>query len=327
MAATAQAPASGPRQTLLARVTRGRITAPVRVVLYGPEGVGKSTWAAQAPAALFVGAEDGTAQLDVARVEPRDWRETLAIVEELRGDASGFQSIVIDTIDWLEPHCWAEVVRAEAARPRRSGSAPATIEDFGYGRGYAVATDAWRTLLGALDALRREQRMHVILLAHAHVRRHQSPTFDDFDRWELKLHKGAAALVKEWSDVVLFASHEEYVTKSETGRVRGVSTGARVVHTTHSAAYDAKSRYPLPETMPLEWAEFWAGVQSVSDDHLRALRSRIQELAAAAAPEVGARALAAMERVGRDAGELARIASKLAAMTAAQQPSDNQETP
>jgi len=112
--------------------------------------------------------------------------------------------------------------------------------------------------------------MHVVLLAHGWIKGFKNPDGEDYDRYELKLHPKAGGLLKEWCDAVLFANYET-LTHETNGRNKGVSTGARVLHTQRRAAWDAKNRYDLPHTIPLSWEAFWSharpfveGVRSVA---------------------------------------------------------------
>jgi hypothetical protein len=261
------APAA-PRRMTLAAVKSGRIAQPVRVLMYGPEGLGKSTFASNAPAPIFLGAEVGTEELDVARFpEPHSWTDVKDAIAELRqSDAHRFQTLVIDTLDWLEPLVWRAV--CEAGRK-------SSIEDFGYGKGYTAALEEWRSLVHSLEGLRREKRMHVVMLAHSHVRPYKNPEGDDYDRYTLKIHDKAGGLLKEWCDAVLFANYETHVLK-DGSRGKGFGGGTRVMHTERRAAWDAKNRFGLPEKMPLDWAEFYAAVEaSRTDGAVESLRSEL----------------------------------------------------
>lgn len=237
----------------LSAVKRGVIQAPTRVVLYGVEGIGKSTFGANAPEPIFLGAEDGTSQLDVSRfAEPRTWEDVLAAIGTLSTETHEYRTLVVDTLDWIEPLVWAHVCAQGGKK---------SIEDYGYGKGYVAAGDEWRVFLARLDALREARKMNVILLAHSWIKPFKDPDSDGFDRYEMKLHKTAAGKVKEWADAVLFARYETYAVAKE-GRTRGVSTGARVIHTEYRAAWDAKNRYHLPEVISLDWAAYAQGMKA-----------------------------------------------------------------
>lgn len=258
----------------LTAIKRGKVTdSPVRLLVYGVEGIGKSTLAGGAPSPVFLGPEDGTFHLDVARFpEPRDWQDIMDAVTALLGDGHEYKTLAIDTLDWIEPLIWSQLVR-KANKPEITN-----IEDFGYGKGYTKALDTWRELLSLLERVRKEKRMHVILLAHSQVKTWKNPEGDDFDRYTLKIHDKAAGLCKEWCDAVLFTNHETYADKdSRTKRVKGVSTGARLLYTQRTAAYDAKNRYDLPDTLPLNWEELWSAIQAHQPAEPGALVAAIEE--------------------------------------------------
>lgn len=62
------------------RITSGKVVRPQKVVIYGAEGIGKSTLAAQFPNPLFIDTEGGTAQLDVRRIEkPGSFDELVSV--------------------------------------------------------------------------------------------------------------------------------------------------------------------------------------------------------------------------------------------------------
>lgn len=301
-------PARGRMQ--LGAVIRGKVERPMRVLLYGVEGVGKSTFAASAPSPIFLAAEDGTAQLDVARFpEPERWADVLEALEELRTAEHSYKTVVVDTLDWLEPLCWAEIVA------RAQSSKITSIEDFGFGKGYVAALDEWRSLLARFERLRAERGMHVIFLAHSWIKTFKNPEDADYDRYELKLHAKAGGLLKEWADAVLFARYETFSnTDEKTKRTRGVSTGARVLHTQRMAAWDAKNRYDLPETLPLDWSAFADAVRAAAPLDPAKLRARITSLLAKTTDELlVAKVTAAVAAAGDNAATLAKYADTLAA--------------
>lgn len=270
---------SGPKRMSLGAVIKGRIAQPLRIVVYGVEGIGKSSFAAGAPSPIFLGAEDGTAQLDVARFpSPQNWQDVLEAVRELETAEHDYGTLVIDTLDWLEPILWAHIV----ARDKETN-----IESYGYGKGYSAAFDEWRVFLAALERMRKARPMNVVMIAHSWIKSFKNPGGDDFDRYEMKLNAKASGLLKEWADCVLFANYETFANRDEkTRRAKGVDTGARLLYTQRRASYDAKNRHSLPEEMPLDWAEFSAAV----DAH----EKRVVD------PELEARVLAKIEQLQKD---------------------------
>lgn len=299
------------------KVHRGRIDSPLRVLLGGIEGIGKTTWGAKAPRPIFICVESGTDELDVeryvfdadGRTEPRTFAEVLDAIRDLAELAHEYQTIVVDTVDALEALIW----RAVCVKAGKSN-----IEEFGYGKGYIAALDEWRAFLAALERLRRERRMHIILIAHTHIRPFKNPEGDDYDRHELKLHLKAGGLLKEWVDDILFAHYETYAVKGagET-KAKGISTGARVVETQRTAAWDAKNRHSLPSTLPLDYDAFAAAVKKRGGDaaELRAaIGAKLEELGDA---EVTAKVQKLVEAAGDNAVELATIDNRMTATLSA----------
>jgi len=296
-----QTPPGGGSRMSLANITRGKQDRPLRIILYGVEGVGKSTFAAQAPSPIFLCAEDGTSHLDVARFpSPRTWNEVLEAVKVLTHDEHTFKTLVIDTLDWLEPICWQFICQQ---------SGKVSVEDFSYGKGYMLAMEQWRILLGRLENLTRTRRMNIIMVAHASIRRVDDPQTGPFDRYRMKLHEKSADLLREWVDAILFTRHE-VKTIERNGKQRGVSSGVRLLHTTWTAAYDAKNRFDLPETLPLAWDEFESAVRSHVPADPERIRAEITELI----PRLDDRAKAEKalhEWAGNDPSKLAQLLDKV----------------
>lgn len=252
---------------LLAGIVKGRIEQPMRLVLYGPPGIGKSTFASHAPSPIFLGAEKGTAELDIARFpQPATWTDALMSMTALLEGEHGYKTFVLDTLDWLEPLCWQHVCKAKNKK---------AIEDFGYGKGYAYALDEWRRFVAGCDALSERKGMHIILLAHCHIRSWNNPAGDNFDRYELKLHAKSSSLVTEWADELLFCNYETFTREADNGKTKGVSNGARVVHTVRNAVWDAKNRHGLPERLPLSWEDYAAAVGRHEPPDVDALVAKI----------------------------------------------------
>ena len=259
---------TGSRMTL-SNISRGKQERPLRVIIYGVEGVGKSTFAAQAPNPVFLCAEDGTSHLDVSRFpSPRNWNEALEAVKVLTHEDHTFKTLVVDTLDWLEPLCWQFICQQNGKQ---------SVEDFGYGKGYVMAVEQWRAMLGRLDTLLRTRRMNIVMVAHAAVRRVDDPQTGPFDRYRMKVHEKSADVLREWVDAILFARHE-VKTIERNGKMRGMSSGVRLLHTTWTAAYDAKNRFDLPETLPLAWDEFEAAVRSHVPADAGKLKAELSEL-------------------------------------------------
>jgi hypothetical protein len=214
---------------------------PQRVVIYAPEGLGKTTLASQFPHPLFFDFEGGTHHIDVVRVEPKTLEETETTLIEIskKGPkALGFQTVVIDTIDWLE-NLVVESVCREAKKD--------SIEDFGYGKGYTHVSERMLKLLGLLDAV-KDAGFHVVLLAHSEIKKFELPdAAGQFDRYQLKLDKRNEPLVKEWADALLFGNWKTQVAEKDGAKDRLVGGKTRVLYCNRTAAYDAKNRFGLKD--------------------------------------------------------------------------------
>lgn len=231
-------------------ISSGRMQKPLKMVIYGPEGIGKSSFAAQAPGALFIDTEGSTVHMDVRRLPtPQSWTMLLQEVDYVRRTPGLCQTLVIDTADWAERMARDHVCSTHNVKG---------LEDFGYGKGYVYLYEAMGQLLNMLTDV-VNAGMNVILTAHAKMRKFEQPDeLGAYDRWEMKLIKETPGMIKEWADLVLFATYETYIVKepgkekSSKGKAQG---GARVMHTTHHPCWDAKNRHGLPDKLPLDFGQ------------------------------------------------------------------------
>lgn len=233
------------------KIIKGKISSPVRALLNGPAGIGKSTFAAAWPNPLFVDCEDGTKNIDVSRTErPMSWSAINQIVEELTRDPMGFKTLVIDTADWADRLAVAHV----CAIGDKDGEKK-DIEAFGWGKGYAIVAEAWGKFLDKLSLLQDRQGMHILFIAHAALRRIELPDeIGAYDRWEMKLGKKANELIREWCDMCLFCNYKVVVVEQENKK-RKAQGGKRTMWSQYHPCWDAKNRYGLPEEMPFEFKQ------------------------------------------------------------------------
>lgn len=246
---------------LLSRVSRGKVTGPVRLVVYGPAGTGKSTFAAGAPAPLFFDFEGRTNHLDVARVRPQSWEETLQLMAEVANTGPGeFQSLVFDTLDHMELLIHAYVCRKNGWE---------TIEDPGFGKGYVSALSEWSRFLAACEVL-NGRGFNTVLLAHSMVGTFKNPTGEDYNVIGLKLKGGAKTsasdLVREKIDLVGFAHFEDFSKKEnpkdKLAKAKAVTTGDRVLTFKHHPAFETKKGVPMVDEVPLKWTAFEEALKS-----------------------------------------------------------------
>jgi hypothetical protein len=251
-------------------IIRGKVETASKVIFFGGPGVGKTTAACGAPTPLVIDPSGGSSRLDVARVNVTTWDEVIEAASSLRDNAQGFETLVLDELGTLEHLCWDHVCK-KFGKPN--------IEAFGYGKGYTLVLQEWRKLVEVLNEL-HHARMNVVLVGHSTISTFRDPEGPEYDRYHLKLHGKLAALLKEWSDTVLFCRHETVVGKTESERSVAHATGARVMHTTHSAAFDAKNRDDLPAKLPLLWAELSQKKRSAKD-----MAGELEELSGRMSPQ------------------------------------------
>ena len=223
-------------------IIKGKQQRAQRVVIYGVESVGKSTFAAQFPKPLFLDIEGGTSHLDVDRVDIDSWKQLGECIAEV--SKTDYGTVVIDSADWAERLAVEDLL---AANKKQS------VEDFGFGKGWIMTAEKVSRFLGALDRL-IDGGKNVVVIAHSKVQRVEPPDIlAAYDRYELKLSKQSSPLVKEWADELWFFRFKTKAVTNDGGKAKGIGGKERVIFTTHSAAYDAKTRSGLPDEIPMEW--------------------------------------------------------------------------
>lgn len=231
-------------------IITGKIQGAQRVVIYGPEGIGKSTLASKFPNPVFIDTEGSTKRMDVARTpKPSSWTMLLEQVRYFKLNPHLYGTLVIDTADWAEQLC----ITGICAKYQKTG-----IEDFGWGKGFTYLFEDFGRLLNLLEEV-VEIGINVVLTAHAKMRKFEQPDeMGAYDRWELKLSKQTAPLIKEWADIVLFANYKTYVVNvdgqgTEKGKNK-VQGGSRIMYTSHHPCWDAKNRHDLPAEIPMDYS-------------------------------------------------------------------------
>lgn len=232
------------------KITKGKRARAQKVVIYGTEGIGKSSLASQFPEPLFIDTEGSTDNMDVARLDkPTSWIMLNNQIAFIKANPTVCKTLVIDTIDWAESLC----VDNLCAMHGKKG-----IEDFGYGNGYVYAKEEMGRFLNKLQDL-IEIGINVVLTAHAQIRKFELPDeMGSYDKYELKLGKKTssqtAPLVKEWADLLLFCNYKTYLISQEKSTKKKAQGNQRVMYTEHNPAWDAKNRHGLPSELPLDYA-------------------------------------------------------------------------
>lgn len=230
-------------------IIKGIQAKPLKVVIYGVEGIGKSTLASQFPDPLFIDTEGSTARMSVSRYpRPTSYemlkQEISAVINE-----KPCQTLIIDTFDWVEKMAVEDI----CARSQKT-----SITSFGYGDGFVQLEEEIGKLLNKLTEV-TEKGINVVVTAHAQIKAFTQPDADNsYDRYEMKLGNKTTAktssLLKEWSDMVLFLNYKTFVVATDNKGTKHKATGGqRVMYTTHNPAWDAKNRFGLPEELPLSF--------------------------------------------------------------------------
>jgi hypothetical protein len=244
--------------SLLAQIQRGRTAKPPRILVHGTEGVGKSTFASQAPKPIFIQCEDGLDEIDCEKFPlATTYDDVIAALTELRTGQHEYETGVIDSVDWLERLIWDKLCAQYSVN---------SIEkvDGGYAKGYTHALTYWREIIDHLNALRNARGMVILLIAHSKVERFEDPESSPYDRYSPRLHKHAAALLSEWSDAVLFATRKIRTQTEDAGFNRkrtiahaiGRDGGDRILRCVGGPSCVAKNRYGIIEELPLSWPAF-----------------------------------------------------------------------
>ncbi|CAM3408724.1 ATP-binding protein [Streptococcus pluranimalium] len=231
------------------QITKGKRARAQKVVIYGPEGIGKSSFAANFPDPVFIDTEGSTDNMDVARLDkPSSWTMLMNEIAFIKANPTSCKTLVIDTIDWAEQMA----VDYICAQHGKTG-----IEDFGWGNGYTYAREEVGRFLNSLQEL-IELGINVVLTAHAQIKTFTQPDeMGSYDRYELKLGKKTssqtAPLVKEWADMVLFCNYETIIMTDDKTKKSKAQGGQRVMYTQHHPAWDAKNRHGLDNKLPLDF--------------------------------------------------------------------------
>ena len=230
-------------------ITSGRIPSAKKIVIYGPEGIGKSTLASQFPDPVFIDTEDSTKDMNVKRLDkPTSWQMLLDEVKFIRDNPTLCRTLVIDTADWAEQMEIDDLLKIN----KKNG-----IEDFGYGKGYTYSAERFGKLLNLLTEV-SERGINIVITAHAWLRKIELPEeMGAYDHWEMKTSKKVAPLIREWADAVFFLNYKVNVINIDNqGAAKGKNKaqgGRRVIHTNHTPFWDAKNRYGMPDELPLEY--------------------------------------------------------------------------
>lgn len=238
---------------LLKSLEKGKGSLPPRIVIYGPDKIGKSTFGSQAPDSVFIPTEDGLDGIEATKFPlSTSYEMFLEAIGSLYNEEHSYRTAVVDSADWLEALIHKKV--AEDAGKEH-------IDEIGYQKGYALALDYWREILRGLNALRVEKKMAIVMLAHHEIKKFEPPNTEAYDRYQIKLHKNSAPLIREWADIIGFANYK-ILTKevgkdfNENKKHRALENSERVLYLQEQPTHTAGNRFNMPESIPFSWDAF-----------------------------------------------------------------------
>jgi hypothetical protein len=238
--------------------TAGMRPSPRRILLYGVQGIGKSTFGVSSHKPVIVQTENSCEDLDCEKYNvARSYGECMDNIREVRDAEHDRQTLVVDTVDWFEPLVWAQLIKD---RPTTDKGRPvSSIEDYGFKSGYEMCLPYWRAFYDLLTVVQAKRGMEIILLAHSTIQRYTPPDNEAYDRYAPKMHKAAAAIAQEWATEVLFTNYKTYTKSEGTGlreRKVGLGNGDRSMFTTNRPTHFAKNRLHLDDEMIFSWDAF-----------------------------------------------------------------------
>lgn len=258
----------------LAKITTGKIVEPLFGIIYGVEGIGKTTFGAQMPKVIFMGPEAAT-KFDVARFpRPESFQDVIEQIKELTEQTHEFKSLCVDSLDWVEHLLHDDMKKKEKVN---------AVEDCGggYGKWVGVANKHWLELIKALQDLREKRKMNIVLLAHFHVKTFHDPSTPlPYDRYMMKMNEKAAAIFREAVDFVFFANFktQSFSADSRAKKGRGIGGEARIVYTEKRPSHDAKNRFSLPVEMPFDYNEIAKKINESDADQLTTLQNEVRDI-------------------------------------------------
>ena len=294
----------------LDEVKGGRKRDGLRILLHGPKKIGKTKFAASAPDVIFIEAEteQGSGEYDVKRFPScKTWTDLLECVDDLASKEHKYKTVAIDTLDAFEALLFEHLC---------SKNKWSSIEDPGYGKGYVAAQQEWRVLMAKLEKLRG--KMDIILIGHTAIKLVVNPEGPDWEQFIPSINNKAAGTLSGWVDVILFAQYETIVKKDGTKKVKGVSTGHRLLHTAPSASYLAGSRFNLPDPISLDWNEFASSFDKLpasAEELVASIYSKLPDLDDG---DIKSKALLKLTEAGKDTEKLTKIDNRLSVLLAEQ---------
>ena len=235
--------------SILTKVKAKAEKLPYRIVIYGREGVGKTSFPAEMTKPLYLMSRNETGletlissgQLGETSHLPAfdTWSEFMGALDELVAAEHDFKTVVIDCLNGFEELCLEHVLQTQFNGDHASFMA--------YHRGYAACANVFKELTIKLDRLRIEKGMTIVCLAHSRLAKERNPLGEDYQSYKIDLHKDNSDVIRQWADAVLFFNF--FTTVDSSGKAKGGKK--RVAYCEPEAGFEAKNRMGLPASFDL----------------------------------------------------------------------------
>lgn len=222
----------------------------LKLVVWGQEGVGKTTFASLFPEPWFIDTERSTRWIPELKARqfqpyPKTWADVINHLKMFKQQRCG-KTLVIDTADWMEAMLIKDLCN------RKGWDSLGGNNDFG--TSYNVLDKEFREFLDELNDI-SDMGIHIIMNCHMQVRTFTTPDqIGSWDRYELKMQKKTSGALKEWADCILFLKFKDVVIAADKKGEKFKAQGGtlRVINSVRTATWDAKNRFGLPEEMIFE---------------------------------------------------------------------------
>lgn len=248
----------------LSSIQTGITPRPFRLIIHGMEKIGKSTFAASSPEPIFIQTEDGLDQIDVPKFPLCETFDAVLVnLRALLNEHHEYQTLVLDSVDWLEKLIVSKILL---------DTAKSTLSEVGsHGAGYLLIESHFKQVMTLLNLLRNKKEMNIILVAHTKMEKVEDPGGTSYDQFAPRLDKRVNGIIKEWSDVIGFATHkirreelkEGFGKRTVAKTIKEKDGNDRVFILKSSPTVVAGSRYSLPSEMPLDGESFFLKLWSV----------------------------------------------------------------
>lgn len=233
----------------LLNLQQGGQMEPVRMVLYGQNGIGKTTFGAGMPKPFVLAVEDGIGVMPVMhdKAHAKNYDQIMGTLLEVGGyfQRGEFQSLIVDSMDALQSKMLEKVLTEHGKK---------TLSDFSYGKGYELFKKEWEGFRDLMERFRVELKANVLLIAQTESRTIADPVNGPHDTYIMRLDRRATGVLRDWADLVGFAQLKSTAIRDKDGNITRLETnGSRILCTAPDTAFDAKNRFDLPVELPLAW--------------------------------------------------------------------------